>query len=70
MDVAEITKKNNIPLIADGGLRYSGDIVKALVGGADFVMLGANNSGVDELIGETIIYEGRKFKSYRGMGSI
>ena len=70
MDVAEITKKNNIPLIADGGLRYSGDIVKALVGGADSVMLGSIIAGVDEAPGETIIYEGRKFKSYRGMGSI
>ena len=70
MDVAEITNKNNIPLIADGGIRYSGDIVKALVGGASTVMLGSIIAGVEEAPGETIIFEGRKFKSYRGMGSI
>jgi IMP dehydrogenase len=70
MDVAEIAKKNNIPLIADGGVRYSGDIVKALVGGANSVMLGSTIAGVEEAPGETIIFEGRKFKSYRGMGSI
>ena len=70
MDVAEITRKNNIPLIADGGIRYSGDIVKALVGGATTVMLGSIIAGVEEAPGETIIFEGRKFKSYRGMGSI
>ena len=70
MDVAEITNKNNIPLIADGGIRYSGDIVKALVGGASTVMLGSIIAGVEEAPGETIIFEGRKFKTYRGMGSI
>ena len=70
MDVAEVTKKNNIPLIADGGIRYSGDIVKALAGGANTVMLGSIIAGVEEAPGETIIFEGRKFKSYRGMGSI
>ena len=70
MDVAEVTKENNIPLIADGGIRYSGDIVKALAGGASTVMLGSIIAGVEEAPGETIIFEGRKFKSYRGMGSI
>jgi IMP dehydrogenase len=70
MDVAKITKKKNIPLIADGGVRYSGDIVKALVGGASTVMLGSVIAGVEEAPGETIIFEGRRFKSYRGMGSI
>ncbi|MDC0249314.1 IMP dehydrogenase [Flavobacteriales bacterium] len=70
MDVAEVTLKNNIPLIADGGIRYSGDIVKALVAGASTVMLGSIIAGVEEAPGETIIFEGRKFKSYRGMGSI
>ena len=70
MDVAEIAEKNDIPLIADGGIRYSGDIVKALVGGASSVMLGSIIAGVEEAPGETIIFEGRKFKSYRGMGSI
>ena len=70
MDVAEVTNRHNIPLIADGGIRYSGDIVKALVGGASAVMLGSIIAGVEEAPGETIIFEGRKFKSYRGMGSI
>jgi len=70
MDVAEVTNRNNIPLIADGGIRYSGDIVKAFVGGASTVMLGSIIAGVEESPGETIIFEGRKFKSYRGMGSI
>ena len=70
MDVSEVTQKNNVPLIADGGIRYSGDIVKALAGGANTVMLGSIIAGVEEAPGETIIFEGRKFKSYRGMGSI
>ena len=70
MDVYSITSKNNIPLIADGGIRYSGDVVKALVAGANCVMLGSILAGVEEAPGETIIYEGRKFKTYRGMGSI
>ncbi len=59
-----------VPVIADGGIRYSGDIVKALAGGAHSVMLGSMFAGVDESPGETIIYNGRKFKSYRGMGSL
>lgn len=62
--------KAGVPLIADGGLRYTGDIVKALAGGADVVMAGSIFAGTDESPGETIIYEGRKFKSYRGMGSV
>jgi len=70
MDVAEVTEKNDIPLIADGGIRYSGDIVKAIAGGASTVMLGSIIAGVEEAPGETIIFESRKFKSYRGMGSI
>ncbi|MAW21025.1 MAG: IMP dehydrogenase [Flavobacteriales bacterium] len=70
IDVAEVALKKNIPLIADGGIRYSGDIVKALVGGASTVMLGSIIAGVEEAPGETIIFEGRKFKTYRGMGSI
>ena len=65
-----VCSKNNIPLIADGGIRYSGDVVKALVAGASCVMLGSVLAGVEEAPGETIIYEGRKFKTYRGMGSI
>jgi IMP dehydrogenase len=70
MDVAEALKGTGIPVIADGGIRYTGDIVKALAAGADCVMLGSLFAGVEESPGETIIYEGRKFKAYRGMGSI
>ena len=70
LDVFSVTSKNNIPLIADGGIRYSGDVVKALVAGASCVMLGSILAGVEEAPGETIIFEGRKFKTYRGMGSI
>ena len=70
LDVYSVCSKNNIPLIADGGIRYSGDVVKALVAGASCVMLGSVLAGVEEAPGETIIYEGRKFKTYRGMGSI
>jgi len=70
MDVFEITKKYNIPLIADGGIRYSGDIVKAMVAGASSVMLGSIIAGVEEAPGETIIFESRKYKTYRGMGSL
>ena len=70
MDVFSACSENNIPLIADGGIRYSGDVVKALVAGASCVMLGSVLAGVEEAPGETIIFEGRKFKTYRGMGSI
>jgi len=70
MDCAEITQKNDIPLIADGGIKYSGDITKALAGGADAVMLGALLAGTEETPGETQFLEGRRFKVYRGMGSI
>ena len=70
MDVFEITKKYDIPLIADGGIRYSGDIVKAMVAGASSVMLGSIIAGVEEAPGETIIFESRKYKTYRGMGSL
>ncbi|MBT6808923.1 MAG: IMP dehydrogenase [Flavobacteriales bacterium] len=70
LNVYEVCKENNIPLIADGGIRYSGDVVKALVAGASCVMLGSVLAGVEEAPGETIIFEGRKFKTYRGMGSI
>jgi len=70
MMVAEGLKGTGVPLIADGGIRFTGDIVKALSGGADSIMAGSLFAGVDESPGETIIYEGRKFKAYRGMGSI
>lgn len=69
-DVAKALKGMGVPLIADGGIRYSGDIVKALAAGGYSVMLGGMLAGVEESPGETIIYNGRKFKSYRGMGSL
>ena len=72
MQVAAALKANGIqiPVIADGGIRYTGDIVKAIAAGADCVMLGSLLAGIKESPGETIIFEGRKFKSYRGMGSV
>jgi IMP dehydrogenase len=69
-DVYEVAKTYNIPVIADGGIRYSGDAVKALAAGANTIMMGSIFAGTDEAPGETIIYQGRKFKTYRGMGSI
>lgn len=69
-DVARAIEGSGVPVIADGGIRYTGDIVKAIAAGADIVMVGSMFAGVEESPGETIIYEGRKFKSYRGMGSV
>lgn len=69
-EAAKVAHRRGIPVIADGGLRYSGDIVKALAAGGDSVMMGSMLAGVEESPGETIIYNGRKFKAYRGMGSI
>lgn len=69
-DAAQAAHSRGVPVIADGGLRYSGDIVKALAAGGDCVMMGSMFAGVEESPGETIIYNGRKFKSYRGMGSV
>lgn len=68
--VSKVCKKHGIPLIADGGIKYSGDIAKAIGFGADVVMLGSVLAGTDESPGEIILYEGRQFKSYRGMGSV
>lgn len=70
LEVSAALKGTGVPVIADGGIRYTGDIPKALAAGADTVMLGSLLAGTKESPGETIIYEGRKFKSYRGMGSV
>ncbi|MFD1615027.1 IMP dehydrogenase [Gelatiniphilus marinus] len=70
LEVAQAIKGSGVPVIADGGIRYTGDIPKAIAAGADTVMLGSLLAGTKESPGETIIYEGRKFKSYRGMGSV
>jgi IMP dehydrogenase len=70
MEATKALKGKNIPVIADGGIRYTGDMVKALAAGANCVMMGSIFAGTEESPGETIIYEGRKFKGYRGMGSI
>ncbi|MBU1821267.1 MAG: IMP dehydrogenase, partial [Bacteroidetes bacterium] len=70
IEAAEALKGTGIPVIADGGIRYSGDVTKALAGGASTVMIGSVLAGTDEAPGEIVIYEGRKFKAYRGMGSV
>ncbi len=70
LEVAKALKSKGVPVVADGGIRFTGDIVKALAAGASSVMMGSLFAGVEESPGETIIFEGRKFKSYRGMGSI
>ena len=70
MNAVEVTQEEDIPVIADGGLRYSGDIAKALAAGAESIMLGSVLAGMDESPGETILYEGRQYKSFRGMGSM
>ena len=70
IEVSKAVKDINLPIIADGGIRFTGDIPKAIAAGANSVMLGSMFAGTEESPGETIIYEGRKFKSYRGMGSL
>jgi IMP dehydrogenase len=70
LECAEVAQKHNIPVIADGGIKYSGDITKALAAGADVVMIGSLFAGTEESPGETILLEGRSYKIYRGMGSL
>jgi IMP dehydrogenase len=70
MDVAEACRKQGVPVIADGGIRYSGEVAKAIAAGADVVMMGSMFAGTDESPGEVIMYQGRSYKSYRGMGSV
>jgi len=70
MDASSVCKKNNIPVIADGGIKFSGEIAKAIAAGADCVMLGSLFAGTDEVPGEVILYQGRSYKGYRGMGSM
>ena len=69
-DCAQVAKKNSIPIIADGGIKYSGDIAKAIAGGASAVMVGSLLAGTDETPGEVFLFQGRSYKSYRGMGSL
>ena len=70
MEACKAAKKHNIPVIADGGIKYSGDIVKALAAGASSVMIGSLFAGTEESPGETILYQGRSYKVYRGMGCL
>ena len=69
-EIYEVTKKSKIPLIADGGIRYSGDVAKAIGAGADCVMIGSLLAGTQESPGEVFLFQGRSYKSYRGMGSL
>ena len=70
MDCVEVGQKNNIPIIADGGIKYSGDLAKAMAAGAECAMIGSLFAGTDESPGEVFLYQGRSYKSYRGMGSV
>jgi len=70
VDAVEAAQKNDIPVVADGGIKYSGDLAKAIAAGADCAMLGSLLGGTEEAPGEVFFYEGRSYKSYRGMGSV
>lgn len=70
MDVAEVTRKHGIPLIADGGIKFSGDLAKAIAAGADVAMIGSLFAGTEESPGEVVLFQGRSYKTYRGMGSV
>jgi len=69
-NIASVSRKKKIPIIADGGIKFSGDVVKALAAGAQTVMIGSMFAGTDESPGDVVLYQGRSYKSYRGMGSI
>jgi IMP dehydrogenase len=69
-ECSRVARSYGIPVVADGGIKYSGDIVKAIVAGADLVMLGSLLAGLEESPGEEVLFEGRRFKEYRGMGSL
>jgi IMP dehydrogenase len=70
MECAAAARESGVPIIADGGIKYSGDVTKALAGGADSVMIGSLFAGTEESPGETILFQGRTYKVYRGMGSL
>jgi len=70
MDVAEVARKHGIPVIADGGIKLSGDLAKAIAAGADCAMIGSLFAGTDESPGEVFLFQGRSYKAYRGMGSV
>ena len=70
LDAAQVARRADIPVIADGGVKFSGDVVKALAAGASAVMIGSLFAGTDEAPGEVVLYQGRSYKVYRGMGSI
>ena len=70
MEAVEVARKANVPVIADGGIKFSGDVAKAIAAGADAVMIGSLFAGTDESPGEVFLYQGRSYKTYRGMGSV
>jgi IMP dehydrogenase len=70
LDAVDVARRSNIPIIADGGIKYSGDLAKAIAAGADCAMIGSLLAGTDETPGEVFLYQGRSYKAYRGMGSV